>query len=892
MAYSIARLTLYALISSIEEDLRDMIVSQLSACGPAKEILGPEVWEKSVARYKKDSDSDPSHCGLDALIGFTDFPELVEILNRNRNALPKALGIHLKDRAKDLAALAPIRNRVAHTRPLDFEDFPTASETVQRLVSSKGIPWDNLRNTSSKLSADPSFVFSLEIPDYDAEDIRAKHNLPMPDFDETGFIGRKQYTEDIKKACLIGPYPVITIIGEGGVGKTALALEIAYDILQDERCQFEAIVWTSSKTSQLTGQEIVRIENAICDSIGMFRNVATRLGANSTAEEPFQEILDYLREFKILLILDNLETVLDGRIMSFLGKMPMGSKVLITSRIGLGAYEYRVPLEPLEDSEAVQLLRAVARARHLSDLTSIPNNTLAQYCGRMKKNPGYIKWFVAAVQAGRRPEEVLAKPDIFLDYCMSNVYQYLQEVSRKVLRTMLCVPGPLSQVELAFLSGLDVPDIQRGIAQLLTTSMLETTRSARNNSYETRYELTSLARAYLAKKHSPSSEELKEYVRKRKSITQASEQLKAEHRTNPYSAYSVSLRSPGDALIGKYLLEALTESTKKNFDAARDIVNKARDLAPGYFEISRVEAWIEAEAGNYSAAQNAYETAVELEPASAPLRLWYGGFLLRCLSDLEGALAQLVTAERLDPGNFHIKLETARVYLYLKRWNDADQKFTELQAADGLTERDYRKIYDLRLQYYQRLAEAYCVQRQNIKSVDTLEDLRNYYLVCPKKFLDRQMSTKVIYAGQTLHILRTRVFHDSQNDELLERVNNLIMWSESVISKHGGGPDSKKDLSTQREAAATGVISAPECNRVLARKVYYGHIHRMMPTYGFLREDGGEEFFFHRTNVPVNTNWAELQSGERVSFTLSRDNQNRINAIDVQLIRKVGTNNQ
>ncbi|CAM5328033.1 hypothetical protein SRIMM317S_01582 [Streptomyces rimosus subsp. rimosus] len=43
------------------------------------------------------------------------------------------------------------------------------------------------------------------------------------------------------------------------------------------------------------------------------------------------------------------------------------------------------------------------------------------------KGPLYIRWFVAGVQAGKRPEELFNGNELLLDFCMSNVYQYLNE---------------------------------------------------------------------------------------------------------------------------------------------------------------------------------------------------------------------------------------------------------------------------------------------------------------------------------------------------------------------------------------------------------------------------------------------------------------------------------
>src|SRR5262249_24459368 len=145
--------------------------------------------------------------------------------------------------------------------------------------------------------------------------------------------------------------------------------------------------------------------NAISDSLGLLTNVADKL-AGSKAGEPIEEVLDYLKQFRILLVLDNLETVIDARLRDFLQRLPAGSKILITSRIGLGAFEVPFKLAPLVHNEAVHLLRALAKTRQIHYVDKLSNARLGKYCEKMHQSPGFIRWFASAVQAGRRPEEV------------------------------------------------------------------------------------------------------------------------------------------------------------------------------------------------------------------------------------------------------------------------------------------------------------------------------------------------------------------------------------------------------------------------------------------------------------------------------------------------------
>src|SRR5262249_25818064 len=184
-----------------------------------------------------------------------------------------------------------------------------------------------------------------------------------------------------------------------------------------------------------------------------------------------------------------------------------------------------------------------------------------------------------------------------------------------------------------------------------------------------------------------------------------SEQLTAEHRANPYSAYTVKMRSSSDFIVAKYLYDALFATRRKEFSSAAESIAEARRLAPEYFEVPRVEAWMRVEMRDFSGARTAYEAAIELEPQYAPLRLWHGGFLLRSVNKVEEALHQFRIGVELDPRSVDLQREIASAHLYLREFASARKVIDELLSRDDLPEWNRRKVYDIHLQYFERLAE-------------------------------------------------------------------------------------------------------------------------------------------------------------------------------------------
>jgi LuxR family transcriptional regulator, glucitol operon activator len=325
---------------------------------------------------------------------------------------------------------------------------------------------------------------------------------------------------------------------------------------------------------------------------------------------------------------------------------------------------------------------------------------------------------------------------------MSNVHEYLEESSRKVLRSMLCVQGPHSQAELSFLNRVDASQLQEALHQLLTTNMVVMTSTASGSTFESKYELAELARSYLLKHHPISDQEHQEFTRMLKVLTAATDSIRREQSLDPYSWNSIATRSQSDLIVAKYLTDAM-RSAGRNQKEALNLVTKAKALAPEYFEVHRVEALIEAWSGNIAAARSAYEKAIELEPQSAPLRVWFGRFVIKSLQDPESALEQFEFAQQIDPTAFDVQLELARANVWLKRFEEAESIVSALLSRSDTGVRKQKKVFDVALQMHLKNAEALMLEFQLEGALEILEELKQTYLDCPEPLHDAQMRDKL-----------------------------------------------------------------------------------------------------------------------------------------------------
>lgn len=181
-----------------------------------------------------------------------------------------------------------------------------------------------------------------QLPAPTAERRRPWHKLPNRPY--TQFVGRQAELAQLRRLLL--PHPrsriyLTTINGIGGVGKSALALELAhayvdyYDALPPEE-RFEVIVWVSAKETILTPDGIHNRRSTFGDLDDLFREIAGVMQqpglVQGDPDERRSQIEQALSAERTLLIVDNLETVDDEELLSFLRELPDPTKAVVTTR--------------------------------------------------------------------------------------------------------------------------------------------------------------------------------------------------------------------------------------------------------------------------------------------------------------------------------------------------------------------------------------------------------------------------------------------------------------------------------------------------------------------------------------------------------------------------------
>jgi predicted ATPase/class 3 adenylate cyclase len=211
------------------------------------------------------------------------------------------------------------------------------------------------------------------------------NNLPVQ---PTPLVGREREVSEVAERVRSEEARLITLTGPGGTGKTRLALQAAADLMDEFS---DGVFFVALAT--ITELELVA------------STIALALGVKESAEQSLMESLkNYLRDKRLLLVLDNFEQVLEGA--PLVGELLVACpklKVLATSRIPLRLYgeqEYLVPplslpdpkvmppLEVMTQYEAVKLF--VQRARSVKADFEVTNENapaVAEICARLDGLP-------------------------------------------------------------------------------------------------------------------------------------------------------------------------------------------------------------------------------------------------------------------------------------------------------------------------------------------------------------------------------------------------------------------------------------------------------------------------------------------------------------------------
>jgi tetratricopeptide (TPR) repeat protein len=324
------------------------------------------------------------------------------------------------------------------------------------------------------LAAPPSQILSQRSRPY--------HNLPHRSY--TKFVGRKAEKEQLQQ--LMRPssrHFLVTLVGIGGVGKSTLAQEYAYyyrdhfdDLPTDER--FEAIVWVSAKRTILTASGIQQREQEFKTLGDLYREIAVVLEQTAILQVETEQrgslVKRALTGQRTLLIIDNLETVDDDKLLAFLRDLPEPTKAIVTTRHRIDI-AYPLPLAGMPENDALALMAFEAARKNVS----LPVEHTGDLFKRTGGIPLAIVWSIGKMSLGYDVEAVLRRlgaghSDITA-FSFNESYELIRgRDSEKLLLALPLFDQSVNRIMLGQVAGLGDDEIGRddGLALLEQLSLV------------------------------------------------------------------------------------------------------------------------------------------------------------------------------------------------------------------------------------------------------------------------------------------------------------------------------------------------------------------------------------------------------------------------------------
>ena len=607
-------------------------------------IKSSQIRNKAIGMFLEEYSDDDPRKNVKKSIEFLDFADPFSILSAHKKELNEKTRIMLSELNLHWQEVIDIRNRASHPmRRLLAGQFSSMQELVNRLVSKNPEIWINLENQLYSTPQERLDYIKNQKKENIEDDNSIITNLPVPSHNETGFIGRTQTIKTIIKR--LEQSNIVSILGEGGVGKTALAQEIGH-IYYEKESPFEQIFYCSLKTEALDKAGIRQLREEMPSMPIVFKEIDQE--TYKTGDDDLKQVLGLSPS---LIIIDNLETLPDEVAINELRELQsiraqnshQNTKILITSRRGLGRLEDPVTIKNLEKKEGVKLFREMLKIRQI-DLAKSDDEFLGTIVDKVESHPVSLWWIANRLEMAAPLENIMRNPlNEVVDYCIGDSINNLSHQEELILRMIQRLDGArMPQIKIGLDSwkgnnenNISLDDLTETINSFNLMSLIDTQV---NKDQVSIYSITNNVSSYLSN-HYPSQK-----------ISNQLNKAMAQLKDTPYSDIKkeediFELRhflpsSQEEAFFSKSLLKLLDQVGKsKKADNLAIQAKKFRknftDLKMqtnySFSEVFRVSAFFESQVDPYSDLADAdYLKAITLSGKSDPkLCFWYASFLAR-----------------------------------------------------------------------------------------------------------------------------------------------------------------------------------------------------------------------------------------------------------------------
>jgi tetratricopeptide (TPR) repeat protein len=394
-------------------------------------------------------------------------------------------------------------------RGATFERFTAAAPAVNgKVVFVAG--WSAIRRKDSTYLLTPQETDELDrsrpIPivgrQYQIDE--PYYRILQPDY--LTFVTREEPCAAIQAGIADERVAVVSIVGIGGIGKTALATWAVLKAYHEKRFQFIASI--TAKDRELTEGGIRAVRPGLTSFEALLNNTLDIIGfpelkALEDVVEKERQLRELLRETKGLLYVDNVETVDDARILNFLNNLPLGIKAIVTSRrASVRRLIVPVDLHGLSDNETSSFIASLAERppfAYATQLNAAERLRIGKACDNI---PLAIRWVLSR---SRHAAEAISNADslgmsskhgeVLLEFSFRRVFEGMLPAEQRTLEVLSLFQKALSTEALLVGSGLAQTVLDDALETLSQDALIERAFNPETNDYV--FSLNAIPRSFV-----------------------------------------------------------------------------------------------------------------------------------------------------------------------------------------------------------------------------------------------------------------------------------------------------------------------------------------------------------------------------------------------------------
>jgi len=826
------------------------------------------------------------------------------------------------------------RKALFHKVSISNIDFLKSLKIVKNLSIGNSLYNKNIAELiDTKLNSELDLSqFSLK------NDIKYQTNLPLQDYDnDGGFVGRKNKIIEIEERLETDLDRIISITGAGGAGKSAIALKISYNYLSkgNDENPFEKIIWLSAKNTRLTEKGIVSFEPMIPNIKVLIKEIFNVVDSNTyefldISGTTITEYIEYLYNIfsiqRCLIIFDNLESVLDDdEILDFLKNIPNPSKLLITSRIGLGELERRVSIGDMKDEDAIELFDIFSRSRKKEKLAALSKDIKLKYVNKVKNYPLIIKWAIGKVCLGTNIEKAFSeiysgKSDI-AQFAFNDVFNMLSNNSKNVLFCMIIFDKKhITRAIIQHLTDFDDKKLDDSIRQLLTCSFIYSIGIIDNNQVKYKFQMLDLTRGFI-------ENELDKYPKEKAILLSRYQELSKGIKISNASASTIKqtyinlgIASAEDKIAINHIITANLSYKLKKKNEARNHYKKAEKIAPNNIYVLVEYSKFEFKERNYKKSLELCKKATELEPNNIYVWSEYGK-QLKHKKEYIKAKEAILNGLKIDPNNLNLlteygwlltntdNYEQAKIYYEKALIDQSHPNYKHMSKTLRYQAENYYRWavdFDIRGDYIgqQKILNQSLIKIR--KAIKINPNNKEYYAFYRKIRLKRALTFKTTDVKKSieelkeiLRLIKTRNFvHYPSSDLCSEAYYYLAKFS----------IEEEKSLYTIKKYIRKGLVKCSKGSKwnteLMSLKIKinkekkHGKIKIINygKKYGVIKEESGETYLFFIDDLKDKKILVKYEKMKNipVSFKLRRNydpNKDNQLAIEIHLEKKIENDN-